>query len=288
MDNTPNIEVVFEAENSLANDQVDAPCDLMLALPPGTALIIRSDDRSWRVHKEALCMRSKYFDLACNGPFPEASQDHMTLHDDEPDAVHDMLTYLMFDSYGPAFVDSAVDTHIAACDIADKYMLPGLQSLAVANFKECMFRMWEERTSYDPTSAFAEVVERVYEDPRDLWDDPLKQALRAFTVLRLVQMLPPRWQKQKYEHDDPPNEWLAQWGEVAGTRVEPDAPRFLADFWGDNSKLYGWWFKNGFPGMMFERGWRGNEQEEGRCDEEGGVPISIVQQLARMLKIQVC
>ena len=67
---------------------------------------------------------------------------------------------------------------VAACDIADKYMLPGLQSSAVVEFKECMFQMWEQGTPYDPTSAFAEVVERVYEDPRDLWDDPLKQALR--------------------------------------------------------------------------------------------------------------
>ena len=69
----------------------------------------------------------------------------------------------------------------------------------------------------------------MYEDPRDLWDDPLKQALRAVTVLRLFQMLPPRWQKEKCEHDEPPNEWLVQWRKVAGTRVEPDAPRFLAD-----------------------------------------------------------
>lgn len=164
----------------------------MLVLPPGTALTIYCDNRSWRVHREALCLRSKYFDLACNGPFQEALQDHMILHGDDPDAVHDMLTYLMFDSYGSAFVDSAVDTHIAACDIADKYMLPGLQSSAIAESKECMFQMWEEGTPYDPTSAFAEVVELVYEDPRDLWDDPLKQALRAVTVHRLVQMLPPR------------------------------------------------------------------------------------------------
>ena len=264
MDNAANNQDIFEPEDNLPNYVVDEPpCDLMLALPPGTALTIHSGNRSWRVHREALCSRSKYFDLACNGPFQEAHQDHMTLHDDDPDAVHDMLSYLMFNSYGPAFVDSAADTHIAACDIADKYMLPGLQSLAVAEFKECMFHMWEERTPYDPTSAFAEVVDRVYEDPRDLWDDPLKQALRVVTGLRLVQMLPPRWQKEKCEHDGPPTEWLAQWGEVAGTDVEPDAPRFLADFW-SNSKLYGWWFKTGFPGMMFERGWGGNGESEGR------------------------
>lgn len=265
MDNAANNEVVFKAETDPGNYQVDEPpCDLMLALPPGTALTIHSDNRSWRVHREKLCLRSKYFDLACNGPYQEASQDQIFLHGDDPDAVHDILTYLMFDSYGPAFVDSAVDTHIAACDVADKYMLPGLQSEAIAEFKECMFQMWEERTPYDPTSAFAEVVERVYEDPRDLWDDPLKQALRAVTVHRLVQMLPPRWHKERCERDEPPTEWLAQWGKVAGTLVEPDAPRFLADFWGDNSKLYGWWFKTGFPGMMFERGWGGNVEMEGR------------------------
>ena len=66
-----------------------------------------------------------------------------------------MLTYLKFDSCGPAFVDSAVDTHIAACDIADKYMLPGLQSDAVAHLKDCVKQMWVAGTPCDPTSALA-------------------------------------------------------------------------------------------------------------------------------------
>lgn len=264
MDSFAKNEKFFNAENYLADHHnFDIPCDLMLALPPGMALTIHSANRSWRVHREALCLRSKYFDLACNGPFQEALQDHMFLHDDDPDAVHDMLSYLMFDSYGPAFVDSAVDTHMAACNIADKYMLPGLQSEAVAQFKQCMWQIWAKGTPYDPTSEFAEVVDRVYEDPRELWDDPLKQALRIVTVLRLVQMMPVCWQKEKCRHE-PPDEWLAQWGEVAGTRAEPDAPRFLAEFWGSNSKLYGWWFKTGFPGMMFERGWEGYGGEEER------------------------
>ena len=52
MDNTPNNEVFFEPDNALANDQVNIPRVLMLALPPGTALTIHSDDRSWGARTE--------------------------------------------------------------------------------------------------------------------------------------------------------------------------------------------------------------------------------------------
>ncbi|KAM0706019.1 hypothetical protein Q7P35_007379 [Cladosporium inversicolor] len=263
MDALENIEDFFNAENNLSDYNVDIPCDLMLALPPGTALTIHSANRSWRVHREALCLRSKYFDLACNGAFQEASQDHMFLHDDDPDAVHDMLSYLMFNSYGPAFVDSAVDTHMVACDIADKYMLPGMQAEAAAEFKQCMLHVWAKETPYDPTSEFAKVVERVYEDSRELWDDPLKEALRNVTTVRSVQMLPSNWQASRKERG-PPIERQAQWGQVTERRGEPDAPRFMADFWGSNSKLYGWWFKTGSPGIWFESGRDKWGEAEGR------------------------
>jgi len=263
METTTTNPAVFNTEANLATHQPSVPYNLMCAMPPGTPFTIHCEERSWRVHKEALCLHSKYFALACNGPFLESTQTHLTLHDDSPSAVHDMLTYLMYASYGPAFASSAVETHIAACDIADKYMLPGLQALAVLEFKKCVREMWAKGTPYDPTGEFAGVVERVYEDPRGLWEDPLKEALRLVAVLRLVQMLPVGWRKERCVHG-PPCKWLAQWGEVAGSRVEPDVQRFLADFWGSNSKLYGWWFKTGFPGMMFERGWEGNGEEEGR------------------------
>jgi hypothetical protein len=258
MDNASNNEDVFETETA-PNDFFDTEHEQTLCRPSEANFTILCDKYSWHIDKETLCKRSEYFDLACNGPYLEATQSHMTLHDDDPDAVHDMLTYLMYDSYGPAFVDSAVDTHIAACDIADKYMLPGLQSYAVASFKECMMEMWESGTPFDPASDFAEVVERVYEDPRGLWEDPLKKALRIVTTVRLVQMLP----GSRSEHE-PRVDWSAQWGELGGSSTRPDAPRFMSDFWGSDSKLCGWWFKTGFPGLRFEIGRGEHGQAEGR------------------------
>jgi hypothetical protein len=189
MDNaTINEDIFFEAETVPADLYFDPEHEQTLCLPHAANFTILCDNHSWHINKEVLCRRSKYFDLACNGPYLEATQSHMILHDDDPDAVHDMLTYLMYDSYGPAFADSAVDTHIAACDMADKYMLPGLQRLAVAEFKECMFQIWPESTPYDSTSAFAKVVERVYEDTRGLWEDPLKEALRRFVWYRCCRL----------------------------------------------------------------------------------------------------
>ena len=71
MDNIANNEAIcFDTENNqLANYRVDVPYDLMSALPPGIALTIHCEHRSWRVHREALCLHSKYLDLACNGAF---------------------------------------------------------------------------------------------------------------------------------------------------------------------------------------------------------------------------
>ena len=120
----------------------------------------------------------------------------MTLHQDNPNAVHDMLTYLMYDSYSPAFVHSALETHIATHNIADKYLLTDLQDLVALNLKQRAEYAWPKGTAYDPTSAFAAAVDMVYEEKyaSALWQNPLKQALRKVTTLRLVQALPGHWE----------------------------------------------------------------------------------------------
>jgi hypothetical protein len=258
------IEDAFEADTALANHDVDTKHVVILALPHAVDFTIHSGNRSWGVHKATLCKRSIYFNLACNGPFQEATQDQMTLHEDDPSAVHDMLTYLMYDSYGPAFVHSPLETHIATHDIADKYLLPDLQNLAVLNFTDRVKSAWPKGTAYDPTSAFAAAVEMVYGNKyaNELRKHRLKQALRITATVRLVQALANCWQ-QRWWKTEPPTLELARWGNVGGTFAEPDAPEFMADFWG-NGKLYGWWFQAGFPGMRYV-------DEEGELGQEGSV-----------------
>jgi len=231
--------------------------------PHAADFTIHSGTQSWRVHRETLCKRSVYFSSICDGPFKEATQNHSTLHDDDPNAVHDMVTYLIYDSYGPAFTYSALETHIANYDIADKYLLSSLKAGTVRQFSTSAYHAWPTGTVYDPASDFAAAVDVVYEDASELREDPLKRALRSIAILRLLQALPKCWQQARCEHD-PPKEWMVQWGTVPGGVAEPDVPRFMVDFWKEGSKIYGWWFKSGFPGMRFKRG-RGGEGGKVSC-----------------------
>jgi hypothetical protein len=159
---TTTYEDVFGAHTTFGN--IETKHVVTLALPHATDFTIHCGNRSWRVSRARLCNKSAYFKLACNGPFSEAAQDHMTLHGDDPNAVHYMLPYLMHDSYSPAFVQSALETHIATQNIADKYLLPDLQDLAALILKQCAEYAWPRGAAYDPTSAFAGAVELMYED----------------------------------------------------------------------------------------------------------------------------
>lgn len=99
----------------------------------------------------------------------------------------------MYDSYGPAFIYGALETHIANYDIADKYVLPSLKAEAVRQFSTSAYHAWPAGTAYDPASDFAAAVDVVYEDESELREDPLKRALRSTAILRLLQALPKCW-----------------------------------------------------------------------------------------------
>jgi len=100
-----------------------------------------------------------------------------------------------------------------------------------------------------------------HEYASELKQDPLKQALRTVATIRLVDVLPPLWQHHQWQYV-PPSSELAHCGNVGGTFAEPDAPDFMADFWG-NGKLFGWWFKAGFPGLRYEKGQRQAGDKDG-------------------------
>ncbi|KAK5710265.1 hypothetical protein LTR17_019035 [Elasticomyces elasticus] len=166
-------------------------------------LTIKCGDKQWAVHKAIVCMQSPFFAKACDGSFKEAKEGVITLEDDHPTVVKGMLQFMynvdyltgcmewVHDSdcgrdieYGECYCDGnggnpsirfqplLFDVHIHI--IADKYDLPGLAMLAVADFKMRAEVEWNTRT-------FAEAVFLVYGAATDRERDLRDIVVRAAT-----------------------------------------------------------------------------------------------------------
>ncbi|KAH7317252.1 BTB/POZ protein [Rhexocercosporidium sp. MPI-PUGE-AT-0058] len=94
-------------------------------------LTIVSGERSWNVHRVAVCSQSRVLHAACMTGFKEAQTGVVDLDDDDPAAVETMLKFFCTGNYiEPAKksgeirleIRSAIATYI----IADKYDVPAL------------------------------------------------------------------------------------------------------------------------------------------------------------------
>ncbi|KAF1359837.1 hypothetical protein EJ07DRAFT_42167, partial [Lizonia empirigonia] len=56
--------------------------------------ITKGETREYHAHKAVLCMESRYFLKAFTGNFKEATDNVITLYDDDPDQFEFLLKYI--------------------------------------------------------------------------------------------------------------------------------------------------------------------------------------------------
>jgi len=101
-------------------------------------LTIRCGGRHWNAHRVVICLRSKFFDKACDGPFKESSTREITLMEDDPEAVDRMINWLYCLDYNDAPTHNGVrqskgslSINALVYAIADKYDIKGLKKTAI-------------------------------------------------------------------------------------------------------------------------------------------------------------
>ncbi|KAK5121820.1 hypothetical protein LTR85_004695 [Meristemomyces frigidus] len=124
-------------------------------------LVVRCEDRTWKVHRLVVCSGSPFFAKACDGRFKEAIDGCVTLHDDHPELVDGMLNFLYKSNYNNIKSDdcSAV-LHVRMAGIAKKYLIEDLASVASALLAE------KAKTHWD-TNGFADAISEAYTDTAD-------------------------------------------------------------------------------------------------------------------------
>ncbi|KAK4900856.1 hypothetical protein LTR27_002039 [Elasticomyces elasticus] len=115
---------------------------------------IKTLGREWHVHKIMLCAQSPFFTKACEGRFREATENVITLRDDDPDVVAAMLGYLYTFEYADSH-DLTFNVHVHI--IADKYDLPTLAKIATTKFAAAAKTAWS-------SPSFAEAAALIFTD----------------------------------------------------------------------------------------------------------------------------
>ncbi|GIZ36721.1 hypothetical protein CKM354_000018800 [Cercospora kikuchii] len=102
---------------------------------------IEYSGRQYRGHKAVLCTRSEYFDRLCgkNSQFAESTQKVIKLEEDDATAVERMIVHLYGGPYVPSTTkDNEWQFHAEITRVADKYLVPGLKSKALAKCIELL------------------------------------------------------------------------------------------------------------------------------------------------------
>ncbi|KAM0717580.1 hypothetical protein Q7P37_007432 [Cladosporium fusiforme] len=120
-------------------------------------LTLKCGNRSWKVHKSVVCLRSDFFAGACDGLFKEPCTNVIDMSDDDEHALAAMIRFMYHDTYDTTVLppdDHAIFLHIRVFALANKYFVAPLQDLAER-------KTVEELANWD-TLVFAQAVKEIY------------------------------------------------------------------------------------------------------------------------------
>ncbi|KID80733.1 uncharacterized protein G6M90_00g006360 [Metarhizium brunneum] len=110
-------------------------------------LLLACEDEKMPVHKIIVCPQSPVIDKACNGPFKERETGIYEIKDASIDTVRSMIDYMYTRQYSPTTQPDSVEPsgasypivfHARMFELADKYMVVGLQTLAASEFNKAI------------------------------------------------------------------------------------------------------------------------------------------------------
>ncbi|KAH9207826.1 hypothetical protein DL95DRAFT_468345 [Leptodontidium sp. 2 PMI_412] len=156
--------------------------------PTFSDLSIRFSGREIRAHKIILCSQARWFTVACEGGFLEASMLTIVLEDDNPNAIDGMLRYLYgfdpMESCGSSLPAVTLKHVVYLYATADKYDVPHLRGEMLSSFKDRAERLWHILWL---SGKLADIIESVYDYTPP--NDSMRQAVVRFSVDNLSTLL---------------------------------------------------------------------------------------------------
>ncbi|KAL0257830.1 hypothetical protein SLS55_006995 [Diplodia seriata] len=162
----------------------DADITAMRESPSSSDFTIHCRGREFKVHKDVLSLRSRYFLRMFQQRYLETVTGKIELQDEDPDAVADMIGYMYSTHFyrvqmpDPTYI-AMIDRHVQLCIVADKYEVDGLLHVALngvrRSFSFCPADDWPS------PAALLRIITHVYDSTTE------RSTLRRIMVESLSQ-----------------------------------------------------------------------------------------------------
>ncbi|KAI1265852.1 hypothetical protein F5Y18DRAFT_383675 [Xylariaceae sp. FL1019] len=107
---------------------------------------VECGDKEWHLHRNILVSRCVYFSKGLTGPFKEASEQKITIHDQDPQHVYWLIYYIYTTRAAPDLVAllqndaTCLSACVALLNVADFFLLDALCTIAVNLAQEYLLK----------------------------------------------------------------------------------------------------------------------------------------------------